>query len=289
MSERLYNGIYDYEALPQTFDGKKIDIYNQSLLEQFSLLTKNWNDELNTEWIARHYMASKIIMSATLMLNSVAHANQKNLRIVEPYLLYYALFSSCRALVLTIPQLKWEDGNVMEYTHQKVINIAVNTIKLFDKSYGGEVNKTLMRAKDYRELFSYKFPSNGIISLPGEVTVSLEETTDLCRLLVEIAKFNSEKLEQSFAKNCKAQAFGFKEAILEKCIWYRTDDYTFVDDEDYYRIGRIVVKEKKPASIYLTMNSGMVDDFFRAWISEEDSDEGAFDPDLNIRIIYDFQ
>lgn len=288
MGQNLYNSIYNYERIPDLFKQKRIDIYYQSLLIQFSQLTKGWNDDLHTQWIARHYLASKMLMSATLMLNSVKFADEKNLKVVEPYLLYYAVFSCCKSVVLTLPGLDWEDGSISKYTHQKMINIVMDTVAHFDKDYAKVFHKLLIRAKDYRELFSYSFPSSGIGGLPEEVTFSIDEAQDLCSLLAEIAQFQSERLEQSFNKNNKGATFGFSEVGFKKVIWYETEDYIFADDEDQYRIGKIVVKEKKPASLYLTMSAGMVDDFFGSWVDLDSADENVFDPDHNIRIIFDF-
>lgn len=288
MNERLYDGLYDYESLPFTFAKEQIDVYYERLLSQFSLLTKNWNDDLNTEWIARNYLASKMIMSATLMLNSAQYAFESNLRVVEPYLLYYSVFGCCKAAVLTHPNLKWEEGAIFEYTHQKVINLTGGIVANFDRNYSEYTKKVLTQIRDYRELFSYKFPTTGLKQLPEEVSAQIEDVIELCRLLVEVAEFQSERLDQSFTKNCKDKKFGYTEDVLKKLIWFETYDSQFYDDDDYYRLSRFVAKGKKPTSLSLTMNAGMVDDFFGAWTDTDNRDGVRFDPDNNIRLIYDF-
>jgi hypothetical protein len=142
----------------------------------------------------------------------------------------------------------------------------------------------------HRELFSYKFPANGLGNLPTGVSVEVEETIDLCRLLVDIAQFNSVRLDQSFEKNCKGKSFGFNEKILEKLVFYQTEDYLFTDDEDGYRISRIIEKKKKkrPGTVYDIMSAGMIEDFFGAWTKDENEGTEEFDPYHDWRLIFDF-
>jgi len=288
MGEQLYNHIYENKTLHIHFDTEPFDTYRQSLYNQYLKITKHWNDELNTAWIARHYQASKMILSATLMLNSAQYAEESNLKVVEPYLYYYAILSCARALILTNPNLTWSDGSILNFTHKKTINITVDTIKLLDKEIANDIEKKILRARDYRELFSYRFPLNGLRSLPPEVSISLDETIDICVILVELAQFNSEVMEQAYEKNCADKTFGYVEDVLEKCIRYETDDNSFIDNDDFMRIGSIVQRQKKLYSILLTMNAGMVEDFFGSWVDDEDTSGKMFNPDLYNGILFDF-
>jgi hypothetical protein len=62
------------------------------------------------EWFIRRYAAVKLILSSTVMLSSANYAIARGLRIVRPYLLYYALFNTSRALVLLVPEQIWQHG-----------------------------------------------------------------------------------------------------------------------------------------------------------------------------------
>lgn len=282
----MFGSIYEYRLINTVFTKKQLENHNNRLLEQFSIQTKKWDTELNTEWTARNYMSAKMLLAATLMLNSVTFANKRNLKVVEPYLLYYALFSCCRGFILTLPNTDWKDGSMFELSHQKIINITVDGVARFNIPYSKTLRKTLIRAKDYRELFSYKMPTSGISSLPKEVSVSIEEIITLCTLLAELAQFQSECLERSLNKNCSSQEYGYSDSALEKVIWYTTEDYAFVDDDDAYRISRIIKKLGCPTNIQMTISAGMVDDFFGAWF--EDNNNDSFNPDLNTELIFDF-
>ncbi len=52
------------------------------------------------------------------------------------------------------------------------------------------------------------------------------------------------------------------------------------DEDDYYRLGRALIKLGRPVSLALTATEGLVEDFFAAW---DFSDLGldAYKPDLN--------
>lgn len=265
---------------------KRLGRYNDKILKQFVAQTRIWDNQLNTEWVARNYLASKMILSASLMLSSAAYANDSNLKIVEPYLLYYSLLSCCRAVVLTSPSQQWREGNIFHGTHQAIINAATTSLNGLGKKFADDINTLMLKAKDYREMFSYKFPLTGIPNLPEELSVELTEVIGVATVLVEVAQFNSEKLAEAFRKNCIERSFEVDDDTLNRCLVYETKNMSFVDFDDAYRISKIVRKKNRPCSLDTTMDAGMVDDFFGAWTSPKEA--GAFDPDFDCRIIYDF-
>ena len=155
-----------------------------------------------------------------------------------------------------------------------------------NKKVGDNIKKLLTRSRHYRELFSYKFPANGIKGLNKDKVVDIREAITFCSLLSEIAQFNSEILQQSFDKNVKKE-YKFIDDILSKGFKYDLDkDCPIIDDEDYYRIGYIVRKVKRPYNIQWVMTEGMIEDFFGAWCSEKDEKGDVFDPDKNWQIIF---
>jgi hypothetical protein len=48
---------FKYNRIPQVFSEQEMIRYCNSLRQQFSILTKNWSDELNHEWVLRSYLA----------------------------------------------------------------------------------------------------------------------------------------------------------------------------------------------------------------------------------------
>jgi hypothetical protein len=85
---------YDYQQLGEISEDT-IAAYCASLRQRFD--TQREAPEAAEQWIARTYIAVKYLLSASVMLSSAEFASARNLRIVEPYLLYYALFNSSRA------------------------------------------------------------------------------------------------------------------------------------------------------------------------------------------------
>lgn len=143
---------------------------------------------INTEWILRSYCATKMIMAATLLLNSAQYCINKNILITVPYLLYYAALSSARGLLYVSPfdQTKDLDG-LMTITHSKVLNVVPDLIRNhFDRELGEKIKTLLYYLRNQRELFSYKFPASGISD-----DINFDETVEICGLLAELTELSS--------------------------------------------------------------------------------------------------
>lgn len=165
-------------------------------------ITKNWDKESKVEWLIRNYLSLKMILSSTLLLNSVEYAIKSNLRVVEPYLLYYSLLNTSRALLFADPSIEWKEGDLIKQSHKKVITKTFEMIRIISPKEGEKVKFILEEAKGLRELFSYRFPANGIPGITSQSSeIELEETIRTCRLLSELAQFNSEIFQKSFEKN----------------------------------------------------------------------------------------
>lgn len=280
--KEIADDYFEYSNIDIEFSDKEISKNVQSLRNEFSKLTKNWTDELNSQWVARDYIAVKMILSSSVLLSSIEFANEKNLRIVEPYLIYYSLLNCSRAVVLTSPLVEWNNGEIFTMTHQKTINIIGDVISKFNKKAGERIKGFIDWAREYREIFSYKFPASGL----SDHHLTLEDTIDVCKLLCEIAQLQSKILENSITKNVKEE-FNLDWNILSIGYSYGEKNFKFIDREDGYRLDYITRKQKRPYSLHLTMTEGMVEDFFGSWYPEDDTNlEDVYNPDANWQIIF---
>lgn len=134
------------------------------------------------------------------------------------------------------------------------------------------------------ELYSYKFPANGLSEF---FDLDWNKFIEECTLIAEITQFFSEQLQYCLSR-ITHKDFELDCDILEKGFNYYGEEYHFVDYEDYYRLGYFYRKQKHPLNLYWMLSEGMVDDFFGAWVSEieDNCKEEKFDPDRNIRIIF---
>jgi hypothetical protein len=118
---------FPYQALVAV-DGEVIKSRCQALRQKFQRLAPLPN--AHEEWLFRTYAAVKLILAATVMLSSAKYAIAKALRIVEPYLMYYALINTSRALVLVLPEQRWENGRLLdESTHEKTRNLVSDQLR----------------------------------------------------------------------------------------------------------------------------------------------------------------
>lgn len=287
ITRALMGDVYEYRLFTDTFTDSEVSKYKQSIRTRYSKLTNNWNKAQNTEWVLRHYLATKMILASTVMFTSLDYAINKNLRIVEPYLIYYALMNSCRALVFTLPEVTWNEGEIISMTHSKIGKITHDCIRTLNKKIGEETKEKLSRAKDYREIFSYRFPANGLSSFNRENVFDIDEAVQLATLICEVAQFNSEQLQASIDKYNPMTELALDRSFYDKGFIYGTDTVSFRDSEDWYRLDYIFRKQKRPYNLYWTMTQGMVEDFFGAWCAdEEEEDDDIYNPDNNWRIIF---
>jgi len=68
---RILGDFYRYRFLDSIIEDEEMSRKMFKVQERFKRITNIWNDELNSEWVLRHYLATKMIMSATLLINSM--------------------------------------------------------------------------------------------------------------------------------------------------------------------------------------------------------------------------
>jgi len=256
--------------------------------EQFASITKVWNDELNTEWLCRIFFSMKMILAASVMLESEEYALEKNLKVTVPYLQYYSVLYSLKALVLVLPHQKWEQGKLIEKTHSATINIACEEIGKLDNTWikpddkGSSTRERILKLKAFRELISYRAPTSG-----GNLSSFNEDIISLCRVPVELAQMITEILEISIHKKALSD---YKPRLIDEHLDVvfnsHIEGFEFYDKEDHYRVGYLYRKHPMPTNILHMMSEGHVEDFFGAWLHQEDSEDG-FNPDENWRILFD--
>ncbi len=183
---------YDFGETIQSADFAALNRFIISKQEHFAALAKRWDDAKNTEWVCRILCASKMILAASVMLQSLRYSHENNLRICIPYLQYYSVLYSLRALILVMPSEQWKGGKLIEQTHTKTINIACQEVSkvlpewVTPNTGDISVKQRVMRLKAFREFISYRAPSSG--DALGKYNVDVHS---ICRVPVEIAQMVS--------------------------------------------------------------------------------------------------
>lgn len=275
----IKNDYFEYKELYSNFGEKIIETRINDLRPPFTEIAKVFDIKSNTQWIIRTYLASKMILASSVLLTSAQYAKSKNLRIAEPYLLYYPLLSCARSVIFTNPHIGWSD-DLVTMTHSKTINLIGDIVAKYNKKKGDEIKKLIDWAREYREIFSYKFPANG---LTGHL-INFEDVVIVCRLLCEIAQLQSAILEAAIAKHV-TQHYPIDEMEIIRTYVYGEKNFQFIDSEDGYRLNYIQRKVARPLSIINTMTEGMVEDFFGAWCIDTNEND-IYNPDENWRIIF---
>ena len=225
----IKNDYFEYNLLYSTFGKNTIESRINNLRPSFVEIAKSFNIKFNTQWIIRTYLASKMILASSVLLTSAQYAKHKNLKIVEPYLLYYPLLSCARSVIFTNPYIEWND-DLPSMPHSKTINIIGDIVAKYDKKKGEEIKNFIDWAREYREIFSYKFPANGLT----EHLVKFDQVVTICRLLCELAQLQSAILESSITKHV-TQKYEIDETEVTRTYLYGDKNFQFIDAEDGYR------------------------------------------------------
>jgi hypothetical protein len=227
------------------------------------------------------------------MLSSAEFATARNLRIVEPYLLYYALFNSSRALFLMIPEQSWNDGGILDDpTHLKVQNVVCDYLRHLSPDVADRYQEISRRALATREMFSYKFPAEGLRGPFASIIPELDDVTEICQFVAEAAELHSECLQSAFRNLPEVELPNASEPLARFMEYeHKSLDTLIIDNEDWYRLWQFTRHSDKPISLHLTARPGLVEDFFGAWRSDGKSvgNIDQYDADrTDWRIIFDF-
>lgn len=271
---------YEFRELTSTFDEAACSKVANGLSSRYAKLTSQWDSSRNSEWICRMFLAAKMILAASLQITAKQYASKNNLRSVSPYLEYYAVLSLMRAIVFTLPEAEWNDGQLIKLSHTKILNLATDHIAHFDKNRSDSIRQAVLNLRASRELISYWHPSS------GDRNIEALDDIKISIILAEVAQFNSEMLESSILKRNSASTFEFLDSYIESLSQVTLHGHVFFDSEDAYRLDYLKRKYPSPPNILHIMTEGHVEDFFGAWCSDSE-DPGAFDPDEDWRIIFD--
>lgn len=267
---------YRYRELPR-FDDEAVGRYIETTRRMFAPIAAGFDDAANTEWFVRSYLALKFTLAATLQANSARFALERNLQVVQPYLVYYAMLSCCRAFLLTLPCLPWRGMQSIEKKHGTIIRTASDKLKRLDAAEAERCLRILDAAREQRNIISYRFPTSGL-ALFGDDLVMLEAAVRVARLFIELAQLNLACLEGSVRK-LSGKTF---ELLDLDHVWhamrYETSTTDLIDDGDYLRVGYFLRHYKRPMALVALATEGLVEEFFGAWHADFPD---AFDPDEN--------
>lgn len=256
---------YSYRRLFEVCAEEKLKRVIGKVLTQYSPITKAWNADVNSSWVCRTYLSTKMILNATVLGNALEHSHETGLRIANPYYEYYAALSLMRAVVYTLPTVDWSDGELISISHARAINLAFDWLGKLDQETAKKAKELAKQLKAQREVISYRAPASGDSILSGQYDLN-----ELLILLAELAQFNSELLEQSISRNADPSNFVVKSEYVTQLSSFEIEGFTFHDAEASYRLGYLRRKMPRPYNLAATMTEGQTEDFIGAWDSDED-------------------
>lgn len=192
-----------------------------------------------------------------------------------------------------VPEQRWRGGGILDDpTHLKVQKVVCDYIRHLSTDVADQYRDISRRALATREMFSYKFPAEGLRGSFASIVPGLGDVTALCQFVAEMAQLHSECLQSSF-RDLPDVELPNASAALGRFLHYehRSSNISVIDDEDWYRLWQFARHSNKPMSLHLTARPGLVGDFFQPWISNKENGGKAdqYDADdTDWRAIFDF-
>ncbi|OYR18281.1 hypothetical protein [Brucella thiophenivorans] len=269
---------YSFKILPDIAIEDDVAAYCVKTRAKFAVIAKKFDDDLNTEWIVRNYLAIKYIFAASIILGTAIYGEKKNVISTLPYCIYYALLYSCRAFLFTIPDFDWKGIKSIEKTHSSILNLTETYLRRLDSEKSVTWAKTLKKAQAQRELYSYRFPTSGLAFIKGDA-VQLCEAEELCQLLTDLAKLNSDCLESALRKHNPGKFRVVEGDAINLAMTYEMEGIDNEDPDDYYRIGYHVRKFSTVSNLAFMATDGLRDDYAISWSAADRHGDDAFNPD----------
>lgn len=269
---------YDFKVLPYLATESDVAAYCQTTRTKFAAIAKTFNDDANTEWIVRNYLAVKFIHAASITLGTAIYSEKKNVLSTIPYCIYYSILYCCRAFLFTVPDFEWKGIDSVEKTHRSILNLTETYLRRLNLQTSTQWGVILKRAQAQRELYSYRFPTTGLAFIEGQA-VKLSEAEEICQLLTDLAKLNSDCLESALRKHSPGQFRVAQGDAIRIAMTYELDGIEIEDNDDYYRIGYHIRKFSTVSNLAFMATDGLRDDYANSWSADERHDEDAFNPD----------
>ena len=275
--------IKKYSKSPYTFPTYEIiNHFNEEDISQYCTwlnnnyipITKHWDMRINTYWTAKFYLATKFLLFSNHLIWAYEYSKTKNLKITIPYLIYYALLTASRSLILTSPL---DNKNIStKRSHENIINSTADIIARVNKEKSNYYKEIITIAKDNRELFSYKFPASGL-KLINDNSADIFQQVEF---VAELAILNSQVLDVLLSKIEDKSCFNIDENLEQD--FYQLYDYNGkIDNKDYYNVNYISRKIKRPFPLNMMMSEGMEEDFYLNWAPETEDTNDLFIPPEN--------
>ncbi|QRY67965.1 hypothetical protein JVX98_27080 [Ensifer sp. PDNC004] len=276
---------YAYKELPLEATSEQIMQYCSTTRRLFAPIARKITPEDNSLWVLRHYLAIKLVTSASILAGSANFAYDRNLLMGVPYFNYYAVLNACRAYLLTSPHVKWDGRKTVEMTHENILNRTADYMRALDP-----VRRSLWRARlgelrAQRELFSYRFPLSGP-DFVGRPSLDPAPVTDFARLIAELASLNTECFQAALKKYASDN---IPVPAVSDHAWaslYSLADADVNDTLDRYRFNKYVRGWSTVSTLEVMATDGLMDDLYGSWThSGDDGDLDVFDPDNYSRLL----
>jgi len=243
-----------------------------------------------TEWLLRHYHASKKLVLAALFFTQTEFLFTRKMRNLSLYAMYYSLFSAFSSNVILLPYM--ELRSVRSASHTSLFSIISDHFikyQIYDKSYIELLNELRLG----REAYSYRLPLSGKFASGKENALNLDFLFPKLSELLPIIFQTSELISyisyfawnkrvgqiadeyESFENESNDLFFSFLE------IHDHLGKYCLIDDDDYYRQNYVIKNFKSPFPISWIATSKICEDLECNWDCNEDGSEFEHDFDIN--------
>lgn len=266
---------YDYVQLPLAVTEEQVAAYCADVRKRFAAIAKGFTDIDNSRWVLRHYLALKYVINASIMVGAAEYSAERNLGMSVPYLNYYTLLNVCRSFLWTAADGLPVGDEADTLKHDRILNTTANLMRRLDPKAEQRWGEPLRRAREHRNLFSYRFPSSGLGFL-GAAAQTPQEVGDLARLIAELSMLHSECLDGALDRHAAASFIPLHLKAYDWASIFAIGEAATKDHVD--REWMFKTTGGRATTLQAIAADGLIEDLYGAWTPEDDT-RGDYNPD----------
>jgi len=249
---------FPYAEIPARIPEDVLRGYAKELRKRCERLTKRWGAERNAEWMVRSYLALRRMISAATLLSSARATRKGKRKPPTSDQVFDGLLEAARACILLLPDQPWDRGGLARHPHERVFQVARDSVREIDRLQGAWMAKTLEGAMAYRRMSLLRAAGEGEGG-PQQPRLRSDPSTPAARFLCELTQWRSEVLGRVLGERLEPP-IGWDFAVLGSAASPSAMGEAILDDGDARRIGGLMGVVPHPEDVWTLLKERLGDD-----------------------------
>ncbi|HEU4456691.1 MAG TPA: hypothetical protein VFR81_26725 [Longimicrobium sp.] len=250
-------GGFPYAEIPARIPEDVLRGHAKGLRKRCERLAKRWDAERNAEWMVRSYLALKRMISASVLLSSARATRKGKRKPPTSDQVFDGLLDAARACILLLPDQPWNRGALARSPHERVFQLARDSVREIDRFQGAWVARALDGAMDYRRTTLLRAGAEAPAG-PQTPRLRSDPATPAARFLCELTQWRSEVLWRVLDERLEPP-IGWDFAVLGAAASPTSAGEALLDEDDTRRIGGLMGAVSYPEDVWTLMRHRLDD------------------------------